>query len=268
MEHGGLSGHVDDLFVRPACRRRGVARALLGELFAECRTRGCLSVQVEAAQDNAAALGLYAHFGLVPHGDGRLLLAGPVAASARREAHDAVKAPDSQHFRFEPLREQDLPMLREWLLRPHVAERWGPAESVAALRENYLVAPSRNPSTARAYIASAGGRPVGFIQSYVVMGSGEGWWEGEMDPGARGTDQFLAEADQLGRGIGTAMLRAFLRMEFADPAVTVVQTDPHPRNVHAIRCYERAGFRAVGQVDTPDGPALLMRCTRQSMDEG
>src|SRR6476620_11288783 len=33
MEHGGLSGYVDDLFVRPSFRRRGVAHALLHELF-------------------------------------------------------------------------------------------------------------------------------------------------------------------------------------------------------------------------------------------
>jgi RimJ/RimL family protein N-acetyltransferase len=58
------------------------------------------------------------------------------------------------------------------------------------------------------------------------------------------------------------MLRAFLQRLFADPQVTVVQTDPDPRNERAIRAYGRAGFRAVGEVETPDGPALLMRCGR------
>ena len=33
MEHGGLSGYVDDLFVRPSFRRRGVASGLLRESF-------------------------------------------------------------------------------------------------------------------------------------------------------------------------------------------------------------------------------------------
>jgi aminoglycoside 6'-N-acetyltransferase-1b len=40
--------------------------------------------------------------------------------------------------------------------------------------------------------------------------------------------------------------------------VTKIQTDPAPTNLRAIRCYEKAGFRKVGIVDTPDGPALLM----------
>ena len=169
-------------------------------------------------------------------------------------------------FNFDPLREHDLPMLRTWLLRPHVAEWWGPAESVDELRENYILA-ARQPNATRAYITKLAGRPIGFVQSYVVMGSGGGWWENETDPGARGTDQFLAEAGDLGRGIGSAMLRAFLQMLFSDPAVTVVQTDPDPRNTRAIRCYARVGFRAVGEVVTPDGRALLMRCTRKSFQE-
>jgi RimJ/RimL family protein N-acetyltransferase len=164
-------------------------------------------------------------------------------------------------FRFEPLRERDLTMLREWLERPHVAQWWLDPSTVEELREDYL-SPAAAASGLRAYIVYQGDRAIGFIQSYVVMGSGDGWWADETDPGARGTDQFLANAGDLGQGRGSAMLRAFLAQLFADPAVTVVQTDPDPGNERAIRCYRRAGFRAVGIVATPDGPALLMRCPR------
>src|SRR5512141_1646956 len=52
MEHGGLSGYVDDLYVSPEFRRTGTATALLAQLFAECRVRGCKSVQVEAGESN------------------------------------------------------------------------------------------------------------------------------------------------------------------------------------------------------------------------
>jgi RimJ/RimL family protein N-acetyltransferase len=96
----------------------------------------------------------------------------------------------------------------------------------------------------------------------VVQGAGGGWWHGEQDPGARGIDQFLAYADQRGRGIGTEMVRAFVLRLFDDPAVTRIQTDPDPRNARAIRCYEKAGFRRLREVVTPDGPALLMICER------
>ena len=58
------------------------------------------------------------------------------------------------------------------------------------------------------------------------------------------------------------MVRRFIRRLFEDPEVTMIQTDPSPDNGRAIRCYEKAGFQRVGVVDTPDGPALLLRCPR------
>ncbi len=58
------------------------------------------------------------------------------------------------------------------------------------------------------------------------------------------------------------MVRQFVARLFADPQVTQVQTDPSPSNGRAIRAYEKAGFRRVAKVLTPDGPALLMRVQR------
>lgn len=113
-------------------------------------------------------------------------------------------------------------------------------------------------STTRGYIALFENESIGFIQSYVVMGAGDGWWEQETDPGARGIDQFLSNQEQLGRGLGSAMVNAFVDQLFQDPVVTKVQTDPSLNNERAIRSYRQAGFVAVGEVITPDGPALLM----------
>jgi RimJ/RimL family protein N-acetyltransferase len=175
-------------------------------------------------------------------------------------------AMSSPGFHFHPLTEQHLPMLREWLLRPRVAQWWGEAESVEELRSDFLTA--SEPNATRAFIACLGSQPIGFMQCYVVMNSGGGWWEDETDPGARGIDQFLADPGQLGQGLGRRMIRAFVGRLFGDPAVSIVQTDPDPANLRAVRCYRAAGFQAVGPVTTPDGPALLMRCTRQSLALG
>jgi AacA4 family aminoglycoside N(6')-acetyltransferase len=162
---------------------------------------------------------------------------------------------------FRPLTKHDLPMLYEWLTRPHVAEWWGDQGTFADLEAEYGPLTDEQAST-RVYIALLDGEPLGFIQSYVAMGSGDGWWEDERDPGVRGIDQFLANEDQLNRGLGTAMVRAFVEQLFRDPAVTHIQTDPAPDNARAVRCYEKAGFRAVREVDTPDGRALFMICER------
>lgn len=74
MEYGGLDAFIDDLFIRPAYRRRGLARAALRALFDECRRRGVLAVHVEVGTDNDAAKALYASYGLRPGGDDRQLL--------------------------------------------------------------------------------------------------------------------------------------------------------------------------------------------------
>lgn len=171
--------------------------------------------------------------------------------------HSEAAATGPQGFDFEPLREAHLPMLQEWLTRSHAAQWWQPTPTVAELREDYLL-PAHADGT-HAFIVHHARRAIGFIQSYRVMGAGGGWWPDEADPGARGIDQFLADGATLGR----AMIRAFLGRLFEDAAVTVVQTDPHPANERAIRCYRAAGFADAARVETPDGPALLMRCRRE-----
>ena len=167
------------------------------------------------------------------------------------------------HITYRPLAAHDLPMLHEWLARPHVAEWWGPPQTLDDVIEEFG-AYIADPSSVQPYVALLGGAPLGYIQSYVAMGSGDGWWEQERDPGVRGIDQFLAHPEQLGRGLGTRMVRDFVARLFGDPAVTRVQTDPSPANGRAIRCYEKAGFRRVAEIETPDGRALLMHAERAS----
>jgi AacA4 family aminoglycoside N(6')-acetyltransferase len=166
------------------------------------------------------------------------------------------------------MREADLPMLHGWLKRAHVREWWAGEEALLPfeeIRARYLprVMAGENVTP---YIAMLGERPIGYAQSYVAMGSGAGWWEDETDPGVRGIDQFLCEPSDLGQGLGTRMVKALVARLFEDPAVTRIQTDPDPRNLRAIRCYEKAGFRALGTIVTPDGAALYMAQERPGTD--
>lgn len=161
-----------------------------------------------------------------------------------------------------PLQEADLPMLHEWLNREHIVEWWGGERpSLDEVKAQYLprvLAEER----VTPFIALLDDVPFAYVQSYVAMGSGDGWWPDETDPGVRGIDQSIADPALLGRGLGTRLVRAVLQQLFADPAVTRVQTDPAPDNGRAIRCYEKAGFRRVATIETPDGPAVYMLCER------
>jgi aminoglycoside 6'-N-acetyltransferase-1b/aminoglycoside 6'-N-acetyltransferase-2 len=164
--------------------------------------------------------------------------------------------------------EHDLPMLHDWLNRPHIVEWWGGEEERPSLDEvleqyqpRVLAEESVTP-----YIAMLGEQPIGFAQSYVALGSGNGWWENETDPGVRGIDQSLANPAQLNKGLGTNLVR--VERLFSDPIVTKIQTDPAPSNHRAIRCYEKAGFVQHKVITTPDGPAVYMVQTRRAFERG
>jgi len=161
-------------------------------------------------------------------------------------------------IRLRPMAEQDLPMLHSWLNEPHVVEWWGGEHpTLAQVRHRYLpriLAHER----VTPYMATLEGEPFAYAQSYGTTDVGDGWWEDETDPGVKGIDQFIARPDLLGIGLGTRLVRALVDLLFTDPAVTKIQTDPAPNNHRAIRCYEKAGFRRVKTIVTPDGPAVYM----------
>ena len=150
-------------------------------------------------------------------------------------------------FEFKPLREQDLPLLLEWLDRPHVAEWWSGQGSLNELRADYLE------SDVRPFLAYLDGNAVAYVQSYPAE-----------EHGVVGIDQFLAHAHQLSCGLGTLLVKQFVEFLFRDPMVRAIEVDPAPANGRAIRCYEKAGFRFVARVVGPDGPAHLMRIGRSA----
>lgn len=164
-------------------------------------------------------------------------------------------------FEFRRMTRQDVDLVHRWRNAPHVSEWWHDAPTRSDVEEDYL---GDVPSSA--HVALYDGKPMGFVQSYVAMGSGDGWWEHITDPGVRGIDQFIGEPDLLNRGLGTAMIRAFVATLLCDPAVTMVQTDPSVDNARAIRCYEKAGFVSQGEIETPDGRARYMTLTRADFE--
>jgi ribosomal protein S18 acetylase RimI-like enzyme len=66
MEFGGLSGWVDDLFVRPGCRNQGLAGRLLDAVRRNGAASGLRALHLEAAADNAPAQRAYRRAGFAP----------------------------------------------------------------------------------------------------------------------------------------------------------------------------------------------------------
>jgi aminoglycoside 6'-N-acetyltransferase len=153
-------------------------------------------------------------------------------------------------YAFRPMSAADLPTIRRWLGTSHVAQWWhDPSEQFE------LVSGDLDHPDMAQYIVLTGGREFAYLQCYNLSAWNAGF--GPQPDGTRGLDQFIGEADMLGRGHGSAFVRTFADQLLISGTPRVV-TDPDPANARAIRAYEKAGFRRDSIVDTPDGPALLM----------
>jgi len=64
LYHGGPSGLLDDLVVRPEARRRGVADALVSEALRRFEVARCKEASVSTEFDNEPAKALYRKHGL------------------------------------------------------------------------------------------------------------------------------------------------------------------------------------------------------------
>jgi aminoglycoside 6'-N-acetyltransferase len=154
-------------------------------------------------------------------------------------------------YRFQPMTAGDLPLVQRWLKTTQVSEWWGdPAEQLA------LVSGDLDEPAMEQFIVVKDHRAFAYLQCYAQAA----WPEnglGLHPAGTRGVDQFIGEADMIGRGHGSAFIRDFTDRLLATGTPRVI-TDPDPVNARAVRAYEKAGFHKEHEVDTPDGRALLM----------
>ena len=153
-------------------------------------------------------------------------------------------------YQFRPMTAADLPLVRDWLARPHVIEWWGDPDEQFGLVSEDMTHPAMDQ-----FIVWLEGAPLGYLQCYQMTTWNTGF--GPQPEGARGIDQMIGVPDLVGCGHGSAFIRAFTDDLLAAGTPRVV-TDPDPANPRAIRAYEKAGFTKDRLVDTPDGTALLM----------
>ncbi|MBI4642138.1 MAG: GNAT family N-acetyltransferase [Candidatus Tectomicrobia bacterium] len=76
---------------------------------------------------------------------------------------------------------------------------------------------------------------------------------------------FIGEADYIHKGLGSSILRTFLReIVFATSDAVSCIIGPEPKNKVAIRAYEKAGFSYLKTIQIPDEeePEYLMRIER------
>ena len=87
------------------------------------------------------------------------------------------------------------------------------------------------------------------------------YW-GDVPGGLRAIDVWIGEAADLGRGLGTELMRLVLDRCFADASVDAVLVDPLASNVRAHRFCERLGFACMGAQTFGEDACLVYRLER------
>lgn len=164
---------------------------------------------------------------------------------------------------FRPLTRGDLPRLFDWAHREHVKRWWYPEDELGAFAAEYIDAiEGRDPTDV--YVIERDGRAIGAIQTYVVAAHPE--WEAlvQVGAGVAGVDLFIGEEDEIGRGLGPEILRAFVRdVVFAQRDVHACVAGVEPANERSLRAFEKAGFRPVSEYVEEGRPHLLLRVERR-----
>ena len=191
-----------------------------------------------------------------------LTAGGMVVGDLRSEGPDAIS--------FRRLRSSELPLMHRWLNTPHVARWWyGDDTSWRGVEEEYTrYIEGREP--VEPYLILHDGTPIGYVQAYLIAHDEEYARLVGVEDSA-GVDMFIGEAEYLYRELGSRILRRFLaEVIFRDEGVRVCVIGPEPKNVAAIRAYEKAGFRYFKTIQVPaePEPEHLMRITREEFETG
>jgi RimJ/RimL family protein N-acetyltransferase len=167
-----------------------------------------------------------------------------------------------------PMTEEDLPLVVDWLARPHVDRWWHEAFDLAEVRQKYLPRLAGVEPTFMLTVL-ADGAPIGLAQWY----RWDDWPEDRdtyrIGPGELGIDYAIGEASACGHGVGTAMIERLLDLLRADhDGAVAVTVTPEAANAASRRILEKNGFTLVEVFQTthlegvtPEGPTALYRRT-------
>lgn len=163
---------------------------------------------------------------------------------------------------FRPLREDDLPLLHDWLQREHVRRWWRDSRTYRQTVAHYRPR-LRGEEPCETYVIVVDGRDAGMIQTYLVSDYPD--WDvlvGEGD-GVAGVDLLLGEWELVGHGLGAQVLARFARdVVFAREGTHACVATVEEANRRSWRAFEKAGFEHVRDVVEHGLSHRLMRLAR------
>ncbi len=136
---------------------------------------------------------------------------------------------------------------------PHWQEWWGEPETELG----YIRDMVEGQDTTRPYLFELDGKPVGYIQAWIIADHlSEPWlgkapWLTDVPADSIGIDLAIGDVENLSRGLGTAALTAFAGM-LIEEGHRHILIDPDAANLRAIRAYQKAGFKELLIAPDPD----------------
>jgi aminoglycoside 6'-N-acetyltransferase len=158
---------------------------------------------------------------------------------------------------FLPLHEGHRELLLRWLSTPHAQVWWG--EPKEELRLIYAVEDGEH----EPFIACVNGEPIAYVQAWWPTKHGDIPWQKDLEQTTRGIDITIGEECNLGKGLGSLILKHFAAKLFSEGATRLI-IDPDATNKRAIAAYMKAGFTPY---DEADGD-LLMELLPEDFDYG
>ncbi|MFD5213867.1 GNAT family N-acetyltransferase [Microbacterium sp. NPDC058345] len=160
---------------------------------------------------------------------------------------------------WRPVTASDFPLLADWLARPHVHRYWHHDFSPEGVARDFGPG-TRGEEPGEDLLVSLNDQPIALVQRSLIADYTEDFTElsriVDVPPAALTIDYLVADASRIGRGLGTAIIRAVVadswRAYPRSPAIIVAVV---AGNIASWRALEKAGFHRVGEGDMePDNP--------------
>lgn len=166
----------------------------------------------------------------------------------------------SSRIDFEAVEARHYPLLRSWLIKPHMQEWWGDPDTELG----YIRDMVEGRDTTRPFLILEDAIPVGYIQYWFIgHHQNQEWltahpWLAELPQDAIGVDLSIGLPEKLSQGLGSEALAEFVAMLRTRGHDTIV-IDPDPKNARAVRAYAKAGFHPVPSLLGKTGDVLIMQ---------
>lgn len=174
-----------------------------------------------------------------------------------------------KNISFKSLEIEDLDLLYKWLNNPYVKEWYSRDEKtdLESIKKKYLPR-IKGKENVKCFIVYYDNEPFGFIQTYKISKFPEYAKFVDIDFEAASVDLFIGEKDFMNKGLGSEMLKKFLKeIVFKEENINTCLIGPETKNIRAIKSYEKTGFKYFKTIKVPkeSEPEYLMRIDKEGM---